>query len=268
MNTLEARHRSSNAFTLIELLVVIAIIGVLASLILAAVHEAKRKAATVQCANNLRQQYLGLQPFVSERGVYPLGSTLGAAKGEYPEHEGGWMAIAQRGISEVTKDPTNRWVVTGIWNCPAHIRASIVESRFSYGYNSEGLGLAADEASLGLGGHYIRRWTRSGNRPVSESEVAVPSDMLALGDGVTGWKRVFKDGDGVLWRSPTAQDQDFHDKRITKRINQRHKGRINVVFCDGHLEAPTLETLFSDESDTALRKWNRDSQPHRERLPR
>ena len=71
-----------------------------------------------------------------------------------------------------------------------------------------------------------------------------------------------------LWRSPTGQDQGFPDKRITKRVNQRHKGRINVVFCDGHLEAPTLETVFSDESDAALRKWNRDNQPHRERLPR
>ena len=268
MNTPEARHRSSNAFTLIELFIVMAMIGLLASLIVAGVHGAKRKAATVQCASNLRQQYLGLRQFVTEQGVYPLGSTLGAAKGEYPEHEGGWMDVAQRGISEVPKDTTNRWVVTGIWNCPSHHRPSISESHFSYGYNSEGLGLAADEASLGLGGHYIRRWTRSANRPVSENEVAVPSDMLALGDGVTGWKGVFKDGDGILWRSPISQDQDFPDRRVTKRVNRRHQGRINVVFCDGHLEAPTLETLFSDESDAALRKWNRDNQPHRERLPR
>src|SRR5437667_312512 len=111
-------------------------------------------------------------------------SPLSAAKGEYPEHEGGWMDVVQRGISEVPKDSTNRWVVTGIWNCPSHNRPSISESHFSYGYNSEGLGLAADETSLGLGGHYIRRWTRSANRPVSENEVAGPSDMLALGDGV------------------------------------------------------------------------------------
>ena len=263
----EARHRSRNAFTLTELLIVVAIIGILASLVLTAVHGARRKAASAQCASNLRQQYLGLQHFVSEKGVYPLGSTLGIP-GEYSEHEGGWMGIAQSGISEVPKDTANRWVVRGIWNCPSHKRPSISESHFSYGYNSEGLGVAADETSLGLGGHYVRRWTRSVNRPISETEVVVPSAMLFLGDGVTGWKEAFKDGDGILWRSPTAQNQDFADKRITRRVNQRHSGRINVEFCDGHVEAPTLEYLFSNDSDAALRKWNRDNQPHRERLPR
>ena len=69
MNTHEALHRSSNAFTLIELFIVMAIIGILASLIVVAVHGAKRKAATVQCASNLRQQYLGLRQFVSEQGM-------------------------------------------------------------------------------------------------------------------------------------------------------------------------------------------------------
>jgi len=268
MNTPDDRHRSSNAFTLIELLIVIAIIGLLAALLLSAVHGAKRTAATALCASNLRQQYLGLQQFVNEQHVYPLGSTLSIPKGEYPEHEGGWMTIAQRGISEMPVDSTNRWVVTGIWNCPSHKRPSISESHFSYGYNTEGLGLAADEISLGLGGHYVRRWTRSANHPVAENEVAVPGEMIVLGDGITGWKGVFKDGDGVLWRSPIAQDQDFPDKRITKRVMQRHKGRISVVFCDGHVEAQSLQYLFSDDSDAALRKWNRDNQPHRERIPR
>src|SRR3989442_3530028 len=131
MNTPEARQRSSNAFTLIELFIVIAIIGILASLILAAVHRAKSKAAMVQCASNLRQQYLGMQHFLSEKGIYPLGSTLGAAKGEYPEHEEGWMAVVQRGISEEPKDTTNRWVVSGICNGPSHKSPPISQPHFT-----------------------------------------------------------------------------------------------------------------------------------------
>jgi len=42
--------------------------------------------------------------------------------------------------------------------------------------------------------------------------------------------------------------------------------RATVVFCDGHVESPTLQFLFADTSDAALSRWNRDHQPHRERL--
>ena len=40
----------------------------------------------------------------------------------------------------------------------------------------------------------------------------------------------------------------------------------NAVFCDGHVESPTLKFLFEDTSDAALARWNRDHLPHREKL--
>ena len=46
----------------------------------------------------------------------------------------------------------------------------------------------------------------------------------------------------------------------------RHQGKANVVFCDGHVESPTLKFLFEDTSDDALSRWNRDHLPHREKL--
>jgi hypothetical protein len=42
--------------------------------------------------------------------------------------------------------------------------------------------------------------------------------------------------------------------------------QANVAFCDDHVETPTLKFLFADTSDAALSAWNRDHQPHRERL--
>jgi prepilin-type processing-associated H-X9-DG protein len=47
---------------------------------------------------------------------------------------------------------------------------------------------------------------------------------------------------------------------------KRRQGKANVVFCDGHVESPTLQFLFEDTSDAALSRWNRDHLPHREKL--
>jgi prepilin-type processing-associated H-X9-DG protein len=86
--------------------------------------------------------------------------------------------------------------------------------------------------------------------------------MVAIGDGFDGGNGIIRDGGMALWRTYGVQDY----LESTKRSYARHQGKANVVFCDGHVESPTLQFLFADTSDEALCRWNRDHLPHRERL--
>lgn len=255
----------SKAFTLFELIVVIGVIAVLASIILVPVFRAKRTARNAQCANNVRQLGLALGQFLSDNGEYPLALNSEFAEGQYTAHSGTWIgALGQ--IIKPDQGPAVWEPNQGIWNCPvAEKPADYPEGRWysDFGYNSRGMGTYTNGTGFGLGGRYQgAASTGFSGPPVKEGDVAAPANMMALGDGFTGWGTVVQDGLTALWRNPTAVDM----VGSSKRARQRHGGRANVYFCDGHMEAPTLGYLFEDTSDEALRRWHRDNQPHRERL--
>jgi len=255
--------------------VVIAIIAILAALLLVAISQAKRRALRIQCANNVRQLGIGLQAFLADNDVYPLRSNPGFRNGTYLEHNTMWMTALQ--YTEFSfPGNTNRvrfsqWSGEGVWKCPAANRPSDWPQNYgyeSYGYNAFGLSANTDTNSLGLGGHH--GWFDSNGTapPVSESEVVNPSETIAIGDGFFGNNGLIGDGSWNLWRSKAATKYlgDAEYAGSTKRSYARHQGKANVVFCDGHVESPTLEYLFEDTSDEALSRWNRDHQPHREKL--
>ena len=151
-----------------------------------------------------------------------------------------------------------------MWFCPDATRpSSVPKERFfpSYGYNAYGTATSKDTVSLGLGGHGAPANQGPDGKvvfapPVGETEVANPSDMMALGDGFTGNSVYIQDGTSLFWRTWTE------DPEGTKRAFARHQGKANVFFCDGHVESPTLKFLFEDTSDAALVRWNRDHLPH------
>lgn len=257
--------------TLVELLVVIAIIAILAALLLTAVSQAKGKAQQTQCANNVRQLGLALQGFVTDNNVFPLRVNPDYYAGQYPEHKQSWIPALQNAELVIPGSLTNRisfnkWVGEGVWKCPAANPPSNWPTNnqlyVSYGYNWCGISKNSDTNSLGLGGHLMGNASRVVAPPVRETEVASPSEMMAIGDGFVGGNGTIRDGARVLYR--TLDATDFLNS--TKRSYARHQGKANVVFCDGHVESPTLKFLFEDTSDTALARWNRDHLPHREKL--
>ncbi len=160
--------------------------------------------------------------------------------------------------------PFSEWSKQGVWKCPAAIKPTGWATNalyVSYGYNWYGMSPQTNEYSLGLGGHHILGASQLPTPPVRESEVASPSEMMAIGDGFVGSGGMIKDGKPALWRTydPTGSGN-------TQSAYARHQGTANVVFCDGRVDSPTLKYLFEDTTDAALARWNRDHLPHRELL--
>jgi prepilin-type processing-associated H-X9-DG protein len=74
--------------------------------------------------------------------------------------------------------------------------------------------------------------------------------MMALGDSLAG--------------EPNLMHQALKFLAPAASIAARHQGRVNFLFCDGHVESPIPAFVFDDPSDAALDRWNRDHQPHRD----
>lgn len=280
----KARARSArHAFTLIELLVVIAIIAVLASLLLPGLGNAKAAAYSVKCKSNLHQQGLALALYVADHDVYPDGHGYNYDKPGFwahlPRIPGDWGEWAVS-LHHYLSAPTNHvlssalggtWTkrYEGAFRCPSDRlkKADVGFAKTSYGYNTYGAAIGGDssrpgDSLLGLGVYVTGTDGKTNYPPQRKPEwIVAPSDMIAIGESFAAQA---KQKSRISDDFSRAQFNLIYDPKQDP-ADQRHRKKLNTLFCDGHVASDTVQHWLYDWSDEWASKFNLDHQPHRDR---
>jgi len=123
------RNLNNKKFTVIELLIVIAIVMILASVLLGSLRAAKEKAHQVNCANNFKGCFIGLQNYANRsNGMVPHDPTQ-----SYTNKYIHKRRVGQQNINVLWKDMELK-----AWMCPriGKVAPTPQVSSFTYPYST------------------------------------------------------------------------------------------------------------------------------------
>ena len=245
-------------FTLVELLVVIAIIGILIGMLLPAVQMVRSAARRTSCANNLRQQALGLANYESTFSEYPVSfeaPQVVVVRGSWSIHAK-LLPMMEQSNAYFQIDFDTDWhdqVDTGIpafgvpvYSCPSDFNAGkrtqagadYVHST-SYGFNL-GSWFIYDPVTgeTGDGAFRVNRATRTSDFGDGLSNTLAISDVRSF----TSYIRNADSIDGIF---PDRTDH-FMGVSAQLKLGPAHENNTgHTVWTDGRVHHSGFTTVFT-----------------------
>ena len=255
------------AFTLVERLVTIGIIAVLMSILMPVLSRMRKQAAGVVCSNNLRQLATGwtLYADVNQRISCPgrlpryAGPDSAYGLGDDEQYRPRWYELLGATVHKYPdRHPSphedDSWTIESeLFLCPG-VPEWRNSRNYPYGYNYQFLGNARPKPNL----RWINYPVRSTSIKAAETVMAADSVGTAAGKPVAARTPYYLDGtkDPDAWCNKgwaldpprlTANadyaDPERRNPEDRSGPDPRHGGKVNVAFCDGHVEAMTLQQL-------------------------
>lgn len=253
-----ANHRSERGFTLVELLVVIAIVGLLASLLLPAMQQARRAARRTQCVSRLRQITLAAANYESSFRALPSAfhaPRTETTRGSWSVHARLFPMMEEAGTYDLIDFDTD-WHYqldsrvsafrAPLFSCPSDVHAGLrfrdgapyVHST-SYGFNM-GTWLIYDPVSgeTGDGAFAVNRATRM--RQIRDGL----SKTLAAAD-VKSFTSYIRNADAI---DPAFPGTPTHFEGVAAQLKLGPAMESNTghtVWCDGRVHHSGFTTVFT-----------------------